>query len=241
MVHQPAAGGAPVDGSLQSTNAADTFNITFQVSVVEPLFLSPFANNENDKAGFLGINNMVLTINLDTACKRLFSSSTGYIPNNAIQLTQVSNSSALLLNFLSLQPEQYAKINAKNVLPYLDMPRYLYNTQQTLAAYNPAVSINQQITQLTFNNIQLNQIPDLIMIVARLPMATQNCNNSSFFLPIRGISINFNNQSGILSSATANQLFFYLRKMGLIKLGQNSMVKQVIQILPLLMQIRKIT
>jgi hypothetical protein len=111
-----------------------------------------------------------------------------------------------MLNFLSLQPEQYAKIQAKNVLPYLDLTRYLYSATNTL---NTGAS-----QTITFSNIQLNQIPDLMIIVARYPMANQNWNWSSSFLTINGISVNFNNQSGILSSATQQQLFQLSQKNG---------------------------
>jgi hypothetical protein len=122
VTHNITGGGQ--DDSLISTNVADTFSIVTTVVVTEPLFLSPFANSENDKAGFLGLNNLVLNINIDNSCRRLWSSSTGWITN--IQLNSFTNS-RLLMNFLSLQPEQYSKISAKNVLPYLDMPRFLWH------------------------------------------------------------------------------------------------------------------
>jgi hypothetical protein len=71
-----------------------------------------------------------------------------------------------------------------------------------------------QTANYTFTNIQLNQIPDLIIICARYPMAQQNWTNSSSFLSIKGISINFNNQSGILASAQSSQLFLLSQKNG---------------------------
>jgi hypothetical protein len=96
----------------------------------------------------------------------------------------------LLFNFLSLQPEQYAKISTKNVVPYLDYPRYLTTfTSGTNIA--PGAT-----TTLTSQSIQLNQIPDLILITARVPMSSQNWNYASSFLAIEGISVNFNNASG---------------------------------------------
>lgn len=91
---------------------------------------------------------------------------------------------ALLLNFLSLQPEQYAKISARNILPYLDVPRYIFTSGVQL---NP-----NAVGTYTFTNIQLNQIPDLFIIVARKPMSQQDWRDSSSFLCIKNISINFN-------------------------------------------------
>jgi hypothetical protein len=215
VTHNITGGGT--DTSLTSTNVADTWSIVATVTVTEPLFLSPFANSENDKAGFLGLNNLVLNINIDNSCRRLWSSATGYITN--IPLSSFTNS-RLLMNFLSLQPEQYSKISAKNVLPYLDMPRFLWQVG-TIPPLNPAgalptnlITPSTQGQRVTFNNIQLNQIPDLMIICCRQQMSTQNWNNSSYFLSINGISINFNNQSGILSSANSTQLFLMSQKNG---------------------------
>jgi hypothetical protein len=195
VIHTDAEGA--VDESLVSTSLNDRWTIYVTFTVMEPLIgLSPFANTgNNDSAGFLGINAMTLQFNVDQSCSRVWSSAHDYI--RSIRVVSFTNC-ALLLNLLSLQPEQYAKISAKNVLPYLDLPRYTYSSGVALAPRN------QQ--SYTFTNIQLNQIPDLVMIVARKPMANQNWTDSSF-LTIKGISINFNNQSGILSSATQTQLF----------------------------------
>jgi hypothetical protein len=196
VVHNINGGGQ--DDSLVSTNLLDTWTVNVSFMVIEPLIgLSPFSNTDNnDCAGFLGINNMTLQFNVDQQCTRVWSSANDYI--QSIRVVSFTNC-ALLLNLLSLQPEQYAKITAKNVLPYLDLPRYLYSSGVPLNA--------GQTGSYTFTNIQLNQIPDLIIIVARKPMADQNWTDSSSFLTISGISINFNNQSGILSSAAQVQLY----------------------------------
>jgi hypothetical protein len=50
-------------------------------------------------------------------------------------------------------------------------------------------------------------IPDKVIICARIPMSQQTSNTVSGFLPINNIVINFNNQSGILSSATQVDLW----------------------------------
>jgi hypothetical protein len=203
--HNTVAGGANVDDSLLSTADTDTWTVNVTFFTIEPLLaLSPFSNTDsNDCASFIGINNMSLQFNIDQQCSRVWSSANDYI--QSIRVVSFTDC-ALLLNLLSLQPEQYAKIQAKNVLPYLDVPRYIYSS---------GVVLNPGATQsYTFTNIQLNQIPDQVIIVARVPMAQQNWTNSSSFLTIRGISINFNNQSGILSSATQPQLYQLSQKNG---------------------------
>jgi hypothetical protein len=117
------------------------------------------------------------------------------------------------MNFLSLQPEQYAKISAKNVLPYLDIPRYIWQVGN-IAPFAGLITPTSTGQTVQFSNVQLNQIPDLMIIVCRKQMATQNWENSSSFLAINSISMNFNNQSGILASATPMQLFLISQKNG---------------------------
>jgi len=205
---------AKVDNSLISTGVNDTWTISCSVTVTEPLFLSPFANSENDKCAFLGINNMVLNFNIGS-CNRFWSSANDYIQSITLNTTQPFTNANLLLNFLSLQPEQYSKISAKNIIPYLDMPRYLWQVGAIPAlTAGTIITPSYQGTKVNFNNIQLNQIPDLMIIVCRKQMALQTWDDSNSFLAINGISINFNNQSGILSSANTTQLYLLSQKNG---------------------------
>jgi len=222
--HTPAAGGPP-DTSVISTDTDDTWVIVLTVQITEPfLALSPFINCQpNQQAGLVGINNMSFVLNIDSTCARLFSTANSYVNatgngldsfitsitlGSTAQQTGFQNTK-LLFNFLSLQPEQYAKISTKNVVPFLDYPRYLSvsnNTTQIAPATNNS-PLTSQTTLLTSQSIQLNQIPDLILISVRYPMSQQNWAYTSSFLTITGISINFNNASGLLSSARQVDLY----------------------------------
>jgi hypothetical protein len=216
-------GGVFVDNSPISTATTNVFKIFIKVTLTEPfLALSPFINCEpNCGAGLVGVNNMSMVLNVDSSCKRLFSTANnavvggnslqGYITNISLGWADAPNGGAsqavgflntrLLFNFLSLQPEQYAKISTKNVVPFLDYPRYL-----TTFASGTNIAPGASST-LTSQSIQLNQVPDLILITARVPMSSQNWNYASSFLTIDGISINFNNASGLLASATQQDLY----------------------------------
>jgi hypothetical protein len=212
------------DNSPISTGTNNVWVISIRVSLTEPfLALSPFINCEPECcAGLVGVNNMSMVLNIDASCKRLFSSAlyTGLGVNNTL-VGNIQNivlgfpvapnggdaqsvgfaNTRLLFNFLSLQPEQYAKISTKNVVPYLDYPRYLTTFSSGLTIAPLATST------LTSQSIQLNQIPDLILISARVPMNSQNQFNTSSFLTINNISVNFNNASGLLASATQQDLY----------------------------------
>jgi hypothetical protein len=158
---------------------------------------------------------MSFVLNVDSQCKRLFSTANSQVngTGNGLSsfITSITlgtatqpnafQSTKLLFNFLSLQPEQYSKLSTKNVVPYLDYPRYL-----SISNNNTAIAPGASVT-LTSQSIQLNQIPDLILISVRVPMSTQNWAYSSSFLTINSISINFNNASGLISTATQQDLY----------------------------------
>lgn len=219
VVVQHFIGGVLTDDSVISTAVTDTWKIIITGTFTEPfLALSPFINCEPDnQAGLVGVNNMSFVLNVDNTCKRLMSTANTQVVANALipryinplggvvlgsptQAVGFANT-RLLFNFLSLQPSQYAKISTKNIVPYLDYPRYL----TTFTNANPILAGQEQV--ITSQNIQLNQVPDLIIICARIPMSSQNIANSSSFLQINGISVNFNNSSGLLASATRNDLY----------------------------------
>lgn len=209
-------GGVYTDASPVSTAVTDTWIITVQTIVTEPLVLSPFifGDPEYNRQGILGINNMSLTLNVDAQCKRLFSTANNYITNislgtsanangftstSAIGISTQPSAPAVLFKFLSSQPSDL--IQTRNIVPYMDFPRYLTNS-----ANQPTIAIGGTAT-LTSSNLQINQIPDKFLINVRVPMSQQRWYNSSTFLTINNISINLNNQSGLLSSASQFDLW----------------------------------
>lgn len=219
-------GGVYTNASPISTAVTDTWKIYIQTVVSEPLFLSPFifGNPEFNCQGLLGINNMTFTLNVDATCKRVFSTAGPYItgiqlgiisPNPAttgltansngfsstpqIGIAPLVSAPSLLLKFLSTQPSDL--VQTKNIVPYMDFPRYLTNSA------NSAPIASLATGTLTSSNLQINQIPDMFIINARIPMSSQSWDNPSSFLTINSISINLNNQSGLLSSASQYDLW----------------------------------
>jgi hypothetical protein len=208
--------GVYTDASIISTGVTDTWQIEVSTIVTEPIFLSPFifGDPEFNQQGLLGINNMTFTFNIDATCKRLWSSANNYITSISLGINggngftatsavgviqQQPSSPALLFKFLSTQPSDL--IESKNVVPYMDFPRYLTSS----ANASPLVAYSS--STLTSSNLQINQIPDLFIINIRKPMSAQTSYNASAFFVINNISINLNNQSGLLSSASAYDLW----------------------------------
>ena len=56
-------------------------------------------------------------------------------------------------------------------------------------------------------NLQLNGIPDKLIIFCRKRVADLKCSDTDSYATITNISINFNNQAGLLSSMSQEQLF----------------------------------
>jgi hypothetical protein len=181
----------------------------------------------------VGINNMAFTFNINSTLNRLVSfAGNGTVtlspgiatdpdgakwlanPNMFLMsyaaastvLNPPSGGASILLRLLSSQPSD--ALQTRNVVPYFDLPRYL--TSVNAGAAIAAGTVQTVSSQA----IQLSQLPDYFIIVARKSMASQTVKDTSSFLTIRGISINLNNQSGLLSSASSNDLWRMSTKNG---------------------------
>ena len=218
--------GSP-DTSVISTGESDTWKIVVNCDLTEPfLTLSPFLScpMATNDAGLLGINQLSIIMNIDATCKRLFSTGNTFIETDngipvlksyikSIRLGSDAQPSGftdtkLLLQFLSLAPEQYAKISTKNCVPYLEYPRYISQSN------NQSTVLPGATYSFTSNSIQLSVIPDIILICCRVPLSQQTWANTSSFLTINSISVNFNNTSGLLSSCNQVDLFNISKRSG---------------------------
>jgi len=219
VVHNITGGG--VDTSLISTNVADTWVITLTIRVTEPIFLSPFmwSDARRNAQGLVGINNFSLTLNMIPPAgtvnasgipqTKMFCSSSPYISSiqaGSINGGSMFSSPQLFLRFLSTQPSD--QLESKNVVPFTDIPRYI------TPASNAGPIASGATTTITTQNVQLNQIPSKFMIAVRNPYGSSSIAQPSTFLTITSVSINLNNASGLLSSATQYDLWKLSRKAG---------------------------
>lgn len=201
-----------------------TQSIYVQFTSTEPVLLSPWlwAEPKSNNQGFYGVQNMNFVFNIGDASRvwrtanyQAVVPATG-VPqtpygNTWIQTASVASISntRLLFNFLTPHPSQL--FPARNAVPYYELPRFLTSSQPQIAGFVPSLASGYVPVAQTFStsSLQLNQIPDKLIIQLRNPLATSAWGQPDAFLGIRGISINFNNQSGILASATQNDLYRY--------------------------------
>jgi hypothetical protein len=216
--------GVFTDNSPISTGANNTWVIylTFR-GLTEPfLALSPFINNSFNRGALIGLNNIAMTMNIDSACAKVWTTgncSAGALGWNSyitsIQLgTPASNSlgftnSRLLFNFLTLSDLQYSQISTKSVTNYTSYDRYI-----SPSSNSPVMTANTGGYNVTFQNIQLSQVPSLMVFALRVPMSSQNWCYTDGFLSVGQVSITFNNQSGLIASASQANIYNMSRANG---------------------------
>jgi hypothetical protein len=99
---------------------------------------------------------------------------------------------------------------SRNIVPFYELPVYRTSGAVSIAKRSLLTDFAGQFAtpptyEVRSNNIQLNQIPDkLIIFCKRLNMTTAD---SDSFLTIENVNINFNNNAGLLSSMTKEQLY----------------------------------
>ena len=192
--------------NVSVTQIGTSQNYTIQFTTCEPLICPPFAWNEpmSNNSAIYGLQNMNIVVNLGSANRAVRVIPVGLVGGSLVSnfsnviLNNVSGSQ-LLLNYITPHPSDL--MAARNVVPYLEFPRY-FSSSGTVVPQNA----DQLITSSTFN---LNQIPDKLIIFVRKPQNLQTPSDSDYSFPIKNISINFNNNSGILSSASQYDLFRY--------------------------------
>ena len=208
-------------GDLPAAAGGQYFIINITAVITEPIFVSPFtwSSPEENAQGLLGVNNMAMNFTMDSTLSRLLSNSNALISSvvagdaRGTPTNSTSNfftKSQILLKFLSTQDTD--RLQTKNVVPFMDFPRYITSQTNTIpAAVGNAVGTS---TIIQSNNIQLNQLPDYFIICARKKMSSQGINDADAFLKINSATFNLNNMSGLLSTAQPQDLWKISMKNG---------------------------
>lgn len=220
--YTPGGGGVPVVGAdfatldltvaaIQNGNNITAF-FTFD-RIVEPLLLSPFLyKNSVNNFALYGVQNAAVQLNIGNAddfykmsASRWIAnaggvSSSGLRPKYSYSIDSFTDP---IINLKCYTPPQELLLPPTCVLPYQNITRFLTTFTTPLVPGTPVT--------LSSNPIQLSGIPDMIAVYVK-PKFGANATLapnvlSDSFLAIKKISINFNNVSGILSTASQKQLF----------------------------------
>lgn len=182
----------------------------------EPIFLSPFYFGSGNATGFIGVQTMDWNFTFQSnAAYRMWShalggaAAPGLITSGQVAFSSFTSLFAtpfsyggivpqLLFNYIT--PQELQMIPSAMQYSYFNIDRY----PTDFPTLGPNIS-----TTLVSNNIQLQSIPRRIYVFARNNNATL-LSSPSFtdtFLRINNITLNWNNHSGLLSSATAYDLY----------------------------------
>ena len=208
-----------------STDGTSTLTAYVDCCFCEPIFLSPFYFGKSNGCGFYNINTLDFNFTFvgqvanrmwshyDMNGTNVITSAAHYFfgqnnmpgpaptqfPNNQGQQPQI------LMQFITPQETQLIPTNMPITYPFFDTIRFPTNLAQV--AGNATFGFNS-------NNIQLNSVPRRLYIYIRKQNSDlyANASNTDTFFQINSLSIQFLNSSGLLASASMNQLYEMSKK-----------------------------
>lgn len=178
---------------------------TISANLTEPLFLSPllFGKGASDRNGFIGVQTFDVQMVLSNNLSRMWShdaSSASIFTNITVTFGQPS------LLFTYITPKLLEPIPRSISYSYMIVDRYPTDN-------NTAVLTNSTFTYSS-NNIQLQSIPRRMYLYARQRNSDQTFTSTDTYAALNSISINYNNYSGLLSSASPFDLYNISKKNG---------------------------
>ena len=212
-----------IDGTNKIVpRVADTV-VYAQFEVTEPLLLSPFVFGSGfGKQGFYGIQTMNFNMNINSNAARAWRSAV-FNGTKTVEVERFTNSQ-LLFQFLT--PHASDMLDPRNVVPFYEFPVFRTSNNAALPARTNFGQANANgsftdPTKVTIQstNLQLSGIPDKLIIFCRKRIADLKCSDTDSYATITNISINFNNQAGLLSSMTQEQLFRNSIQSGLVNMS----------------------
>ena len=184
-----------VEGNtVQEAGKTDRKLVKFKVDLTEPIMLSPFlfGNPESNNQGLTGVQNLSFSMSMADA-KRSLRTAKDFIDGVTVSFSN----SRVILTYLSPHPSSL--LPARSVVPYYEIPRYISNNYGEIAAGATSTLVSQ--------SLQLSSIPDKLIVVVRKRLQDQTYQDTDSFFTIKGVSINFNNASGLCSGFTQQDLW----------------------------------
>jgi hypothetical protein len=141
--------------------------------------------------------------------------------------------SYLIFNFLTPHPSLL--LEPRNCVPYYELPIYRSINFDALQPYTRKMAATGLFPApssaiLNSNSIQLSTVPDKLIVFVRRPVGSQTCSGTDSYLTITNISINWNNQAGLLSSMSPEQLYMFSVQSGLANLSWDEFSGQVVSL-----------
>jgi hypothetical protein len=206
--------GLTIVNNPTQTVPGTTLTATAVLNVTEPLWLSPFLFDGEDKSGLVGVQNMSLTLTLGnlnrvwshdpTSPVGSFTVSAG-ITRGALTKQDPDFAPTLLMNYIT--PDPIERLPSALSWDYFEIIPYPTTASSSLA--------NNKSTVMTMNSVQLKTIPRRMYIFARRQDADLTFATTDTFAVINNLNVTFNNRVGIFSSASQQDLYEMSVKNGL--------------------------
>ncbi|MFN9915981.1 MAG: major capsid protein V20 domain-containing protein, partial [Pirellulaceae bacterium] len=180
---------------------------------------NPNGKTQSNNSGIYGIQNMSFNFNIGDASTvwrhyGVVAAAAGDTSQiTAVQLVSFQNS-RLICQFLTPHPSD--QLSSRCCVPFYELPRYITSNLPTANPLpNPTFRENKLVpayVEYSSSTISLNQVPDKLIIFLR--RKTRTWVHTDTFLAINKVNINWNNQTGILSSFDQQSLWRMSREAG---------------------------
>ena len=187
-------------GNTQNTTqAARVQTATIQITVSEPIFVSPFLFSQPaDKPGLVGVGQIILNLQMDSLARRALRFIDLDGKSSGLSVTDVVYSNTYLdLKLLTPKVSDLIPLNT-----VVDMMQYQNWVRPPTETLNAGAS-----TTITSQAISLNCYPDLVVVYVRDKQANLTNYTPDVYATITNINITCDNRSGLLSTFTPQELF----------------------------------
>lgn len=189
-----------------ATNTNTSASVTF--TATEPIFLSPFYYGKGDHSGFYGVRTMDFNFTWNSDLSRFWCHNPNVGEGQTSTITNVS--------VVFGQPKLLFEYTTPPIT--MERPRsiaYPYYVVNRFPTGPTTIASNATIGNIVSNNIQLNSIPRRMYILLREQNSDLTVNTTDSFASIENISLQFENFSGLLASASKQDLYNISRNNGL--------------------------
>jgi len=176
--------------------------LSFTCEITEPLFLSPFSNGLTDEEAFCNINQLNISLRFVQLVNRVLCHSSA---GNAITAVSVSFTQApeLLINYITPQITQ--PLPTVQTVSYSKLQQYI----------KPITGFVQGTSQTVISDsIKLSMIPSHIYLFVRHARSASNYLVSDSYAKLSNINVLWNNQSGLLATASDQELYSITHRAG---------------------------
>jgi len=197
-------------GSFEPYNAvpseAEPTELFYEFS--EPLLISPLlTGRDNDEdEGLVNVNQISVSIRWKSDLSIMWSHAASPLGDPALTGVQVEFVTQPQLDLLYITPQDNRAIPDRMVLPY--------HRPQTYIKTQNSVSTGTQYSFIS-DTIKLNQVPRKMMLFVRRSRGSSDFKTPNSYCSIDHVNLNWDNQAGLLTNASPQQLYAISRRNGL--------------------------